>query len=972
MLVLSCGDGAVEPAPPPAPVATTVTVNPASAAMSALGETTRFTAEVRDQNGQVMAGAAVAWASSDASIAAVDASGVATATANGSATITATSGAASGTAAVTVEQVVNAVAVSPAADTLVAFGDTVRLFAEATDANGHAVAAITEFVWSSSDTLVARVDASGLVESLAEGEATVSATASELTGHAELTVVAPLPTTIAVSPDAVRFTALGQTTQLEAEVREQAGRVMAQVTVSWSSGDTLVVVVDSAGLVTAVGAGTTTVTVAAGEVAGAVVVTVMQSAGSVLVSPSESTIGVGDTLRLAAEAFDENGHRVDGAAFAWSSSDAGIARVDQAGLVEAIAEGTARIRATAGDVSGTAQVTVENPDRAALVALYEATDGPNWVDNTNWLSDAPLGEWHGVRTDSLGRVVYVDLQGHGLNGPIPPELGTLGNLQGLRLRNNSLSGPVPPQLGNLGNLRVLDLQSNDLWGPIPPELGNLGNLRLLHLSANNLSGPIPSELGNLAALGALYLDGNSLTGPMPPALDGLRNLRELYLSHNTLTGPIPPELGSLRNLTRLYLHSNTLTGPIPPELGNLGNLRRLRLYSNALAGPIPETFLQLDGLQVLRIRANEGLCVPGTPTFFSWLRAIEDRDDESETLCNATDVAALRLLYESTDGTAWNESAGWSDDGAVADWHGVTADSLGRVTILDLSHNGLAGRLPSSVANLAHLTELRIPGNTRLSGRLPLSLAHLSLRALHYSGTGLCAPVDASFGDWLSAIPSHEGTGTECAPLSDREILETLYHATDGPNWTDNENWLTDAPVGQWHGVLTNALTGQRGRVAILSLPFNGLTGSIPPELGSLTKLQRLSPVLQPGATPTWRQLPHRSDPAGTRQPRQPGATPTWRQLPYRPDPAGTRQPHRPDQPVSLRQPTHRQHPGRIGPARRSRIDGCLGERTEWFHPACIRRPGRFGVTVARRERSFRSDPARTRQPRQPAVAIPQ
>ena len=81
-----------------------------------------------------MAGATVAWASSDTAVAAVDAAGQVTAAANGAATITATAGSASGTAAVTVAQVVSAVAVSPAADTLVAFGDTVRLAAEATDA----------------------------------------------------------------------------------------------------------------------------------------------------------------------------------------------------------------------------------------------------------------------------------------------------------------------------------------------------------------------------------------------------------------------------------------------------------------------------------------------------------------------------------------------------------------------------------------------------------------------------------------------------------------------------------------------------------------------------------------------------------------------------------------------------------------------------------------------------------------------
>ena len=277
LVVLSCGDGAVEPAPPPpAPVATTVAVNPASATLTSFGETTRFTAEVRDQNGQVMAGAAVAWATSDASVAAVDASGQVTAAANGSATITATAGSVSGTAGVTVEQAVSAVNVSPAADTLVTFGDTVRLVAEATDANGHGVAGL-EFSWSSSDTLVARVDDSGLV--------------------------------------------------------------------------------------TAAGNGSATVTAMAGGASGAAAVGVMQAPESVAVSPEEATIAaLGDTVRLAAEAFDANGHAVANAELAWATSDEAVATVDGSGLVTAAGHGTATITATSGGASGTASVAVPNVD----------------------------------------------------------------------------------------------------------------------------------------------------------------------------------------------------------------------------------------------------------------------------------------------------------------------------------------------------------------------------------------------------------------------------------------------------------------------------------------------------------------------------------------------------------------------------------------------------------------------------------
>ena len=121
-------------------------------------------------------------------------------------------------------------------------------------------------------------------------------------------------------------------------------------------------------------------------------------------------------------------------------------------------------------------------DRAALVALYDATGGETWTNSTNWKTDAPLGEWYGVRTGGGGRVTRLYLGWNELTGPIPEVLGGLSNLVSLDLYYNELTGPIPDALGDLSNLESLRLGWNGLTGPIPEVLGGLSNLVSLDLS----------------------------------------------------------------------------------------------------------------------------------------------------------------------------------------------------------------------------------------------------------------------------------------------------------------------------------------------------------------------------------------------------------------------------------------------------------------------------------------------------------
>ena len=199
-------------------------------------------------------------------------------------------------------------------------------------------------------------------------------------------------------------------------------------------------------------------------------------------------------------------------------------------------------------------------DRAALVAIYNATGGANWKTNTNWLSEESLSEWHGVNTDENGRVTALVLESNELSGEIPAELGDLTNLEKLDLCDNGLSGTIPAELGDLTNLQGLELYDNELSGEIPAELGKLTNLEILYFYANGLSGTIPAELGDLTNLRHLYLYANKLSGEIPAELGKLTNLEILTFSHNTLSGEIPAELGKLTNLQELYLWGNTLSG----------------------------------------------------------------------------------------------------------------------------------------------------------------------------------------------------------------------------------------------------------------------------------------------------------------------------------------------------------------------------------------------------------------------------
>ena len=372
--VSSCGDST--PPEPPASVPTTVTVSPAAATLEAIEATVRLTATVQDQFGWAMQGAQVTWSTSDDAVATVDTGGLVTAVGNGAVAVAATSGSASGTAAVTVEQVVAQVTVTPDSVAFGALGDTVRVAGAAVDGNGHGVSGV-EISWSTSDDAVATVDTGGLVTAVGNGAVAVAATSGSASGTAAVTVE-QVVAQVTVTPDSVAFGALGDTVRVAGAAVDGNGHGVSGVEISWSTSDDAVATVDTRGLVTAVGNGAVAVAATSGSASGTAAVTVEQVVAQVTVTPDSVAFGaLGDTVRVAGAAVDGNGHGVPGVEISWSTSDDAVATVDTGGLVTAVGNGAVAVAATSGSASGTAAVTVEQvvaqvtvtPDSVAFGAL---------------------------------------------------------------------------------------------------------------------------------------------------------------------------------------------------------------------------------------------------------------------------------------------------------------------------------------------------------------------------------------------------------------------------------------------------------------------------------------------------------------------------------------------------------------------------------------------------------------------------
>ena len=268
------------------PVAS-VTVNPATASIQT-GSTQQLSAVTKDSAGNTLTGRVVTWSSSNSSVASVNSSGLVTGVTAGSATITATSEGKSGTATITVIVVpVASVTVSPASANI-GVGGTRQLSAVTKDSGGNTLTGRV-VTWSSSNTAVATVSATGLVRGVAAGSATITAISEGKSGTAAITVIVVPVASVTVSPASASIS-IGATWQFSAVTKDSAGNTLTGRVVTWASSNTAVATVSGTGLVTGVTAGSATITATSEGKSGNASITVTSGGGTGAPDPTLPTL----------------------------------------------------------------------------------------------------------------------------------------------------------------------------------------------------------------------------------------------------------------------------------------------------------------------------------------------------------------------------------------------------------------------------------------------------------------------------------------------------------------------------------------------------------------------------------------------------------------------------------------------------------------------------------------------------------
>jgi uncharacterized protein YjdB len=402
--------------------ADSIAVSPAQVTVLTTGGTQQFSATAWDANGNAIASPVFNWASTNTGVATVNGSGLATVVGIGTTDIEASLDGVAGRGELIVIPAIATIELQPAADTLLAIDDTLRLTALAKDAGGTVIPGIS-FNWTSSADTIAAVDDEGLVTARDNGSVTITAEVAAIEGIATV-VVRQKADSVSVEPAALpNFVSLYDTAQPAAAAWDANGHPVDDPAFAWFSSDTFVAKVNTSGVITAVGNGLATITASLDGQSSDVSVTVWQVLADVAITPAppDTLRAILAQLQLTAHPQDANGYDIDRFFNVdWTSTVPAIASINSGGQVTAQSNGSTTVTATIDGIVGQVDITVQQavadvevepfllvlvPQEAALLTAtpYDANgfEVPgkefDWESsNTNVATVSPAGLVRGV------------------------------------------------------------------------------------------------------------------------------------------------------------------------------------------------------------------------------------------------------------------------------------------------------------------------------------------------------------------------------------------------------------------------------------------------------------------------------------------------------------------------------------------------------------------------------------------------
>jgi uncharacterized protein YjdB len=232
--------------------------------------------------------------------------------------------------------------------------------------------------WSSQNLGVASVSGAGLITAKTPGTSVITASSGTVSGSMTVTVAAATLKSLAVTP--ANPTVIKGTTQQFTATGTFSDNSTQNLTssVTWSSGTPATATITGAGLVTAVGAGSSMIQATSGAVSGSTLLTVTgPTLSSIAVTPASPSIAKGTTQQFTATGtFSDNSTQNLTSSVTWSSQTTGIATITTGGLAKGVGVGTSKIQATSGAVSGS---TVLNISAATLTSIAVTPVNPSIV-----------------------------------------------------------------------------------------------------------------------------------------------------------------------------------------------------------------------------------------------------------------------------------------------------------------------------------------------------------------------------------------------------------------------------------------------------------------------------------------------------------------------------------------------------------------------------------------------------------------